>query len=209
MSHVLVLGVRQVLADVVLVSPFKLRVWARGVVSSSGWSNARLRFVTVEDGSAIFDFEAEPPEKGKIVLPRLQDVEAVGHYVDDPSILTRITVRSKNNAETIELNAAPFVVQGGGVLPWPWHLPSIMAAQARGGDTWPFRGGDNWPFVGNGSTWPFGGGGDPAGGRTLVRKQFSSAYGELIGMRLRVLKPGEVGSTDFDQNRLTLYLGAC
>lgn len=184
MARKLVMSVLNVELRVLLVNPFKLLILAEGQVNSTGWSEGKLEFQGLKEGTAEYTFTASPPggPSGAVI----STIHASTQYADDPQVLTAVRVVSANN-EVIVQRDTPAVlsanVRGGGDgRPWPWRMfeSAIKTSSPQG----------------NGTTWPF-------GRATLASLAFDC---NLRGMLLRVLRPGEVGTSDWNPNRVTMHV---
>lgn len=195
MARELVMAVLKVELRVMLVSPFKLLVLAQGQVPTGGWHEGRLQALDLKDGELTYEFTAERPS-GR-VLQVISDIQGKALYADDPDLVKRVTVKAANNSVTVArgVGGTAAKLMDDRFVPFPWRSIATFNTAEGNGTTWPFSGG-------GGTTWPFKEGGQAQSASMAG----ASGCCPQQGMLLRVMRPGEVGTTDWNPNRVNIHI---
>ncbi len=174
------------------------RVRAIGIVPTVGWTEAQLvpSASPPSDGEVHLDFVAKPP--GGIMAPVVTDIDASTTLPARPDV-TRLVVHSRTNELTRALpgDKARRRDVGGGESPTPFRV----IVQGGGGDMpTPFKviveGGGETPNPFQSLQL------DPRDG--LARPVISAEW--MVGMKLRVVHPGDVVTADFDDERVNVHV---
>ena len=152
----------------------------KGQVNTGGWSNPRLELVgTVTDGIQNYDFVMDPPKPGVMVTQGFTETpKASINLGRASSSIKGVRVHSAtNNIEKLfDLGKSESMVVAGGGDYFPWSVNT-----QGGGDAWP------WSVK-------------------QMPENTPVSLRDIIGHIVRVARPGDLVTQDFQPGRVTVYL---